>query len=333
MLLCRNPYIAPGGNAFGCGQCIPCRVNKRRMWTHRMMLETTQHPISSFWTLTYDDENLPWTWEDTQPLPTLEPKHLTSFLWSLRSDLDYHSEDIWRTLYEAATGRPRGSNQEISYKIRYFNVGEYGSTTERPHYHLALFNFPPCLRGLTQVNRSGNCCDICDRVRRIWGRGIVYSGQLQDASAAYIAGYCTKGITKKDDERLMGRCPEFARMSRKPGIGATFIPEVASALLTHNLEKTLPDVPTSLQTGCRVQPLGRYLTRELRKHIGRNPDAPQSTLDTHAEELQPLRVRAQEIAPKGLFKQIYRSLIVEANEGKSSRIEYRHKLYAKKECL
>jgi len=303
MLLCRNPYIASGGNAYGCGQCMPCRINRRRMWTHRIMLEATQHAVNSFWTLTYDDENIPIIGEKA----TLDPKDLTDFLKRLR--IDYHPS-----------------------KLRYFNVGEYGTETERPHYHLALFNYPACNRGITQLNRYGNCCGVCDGVRRIWGKGLVHSGQLEDGSAAYIAGYVTKKLTSKDDPRLCGRHPEFARMSLKPGIGAGFMPEVASALLTHNLD-SLTDVPTSLQHGTYVRPLGRYLTRKLREQMGRMPDAPPEVIQLQQEKMQPLREAAKVLAPKGLYSETFKALIMEANEGKYRQLIGKANRSKKRESL
>lgn len=81
-------------------------------------------------------------------------------------------------------------------------------------------------------------------------------------------------------------------MSLKPGIGADFVPEIASTLLQHNLEARLDDVPAALQHGKRQLPLGRYLRRKLREQIGRSPDAPQSTLDKVKEDLRPLRETA-----------------------------------------
>jgi len=303
--MCRNPYIAPGGGAYGCGQCMPCRVNSRRVWTHRIMLETLSHPVNSFWTLTYSDENIPLTGENLQ---TLKPDDLRDFLKRLRY---YHEPN----------------------KLRYFNVGEYGDQTGRPHYHLALFNFPTCERGLTRVNRRGDCCRICDGVREIWSKGLVYAGNLEASSAAYICGYITKKLTRRGDVRLNGREPEFARMSLKPGIGASFIPEVASALITHNLDERLSDVPTALRTTGRVQPLGRYLTRSLREQTGRPPNAPQATLQAQAEKLRPLQEAAKLEAPKGLYLETFKSKILEANEGKFQRLEARSKLYKKRDSL
>ncbi|AXH77577.1 MAG: replication initiator protein [Microviridae sp.] len=88
----------------GCGQCMPCRINKRRLWVHRIMLEKQLHDKSCFLTLTYDQSNLPLG-------ATLVPAHYQKFVRSIRKD----------------------------FSIRYFFVGEYGDNSHRPHYHAAMF--------------------------------------------------------------------------------------------------------------------------------------------------------------------------------------------------
>lgn len=296
--------MAPGGAAYGCGQCMPCRVNSRRVWTHRIMLETTQHAVNSFWTLTYRDEDIPLTPDNLQ---TLKPEDLTAFIKRLR-------------------------HHHLPHKLRYFNVGEYGEQTGRPHYHLALFNFPTCERGVTRTNRRGDCCRICDHVREIWGHGLVYAGNLEASSAAYICGYITKKLTRRGDIRLCGRNPEFARMSLKPGIGAGFIPEVASVILDHNLD-TLSDVPTSLRTHGRVQPLGRHCTQVLREHIGRSRSAPSTTIQAHQEKLRPLQEAARQTAVKGFYSETLKQLIIEANEGKFLQLKAKQAIYKKRSSL
>lgn len=104
-MLCKKPYIQ-GIQPYGCGQCLPCRLNRRRLWSHRLMLESYFHEESCFVTLTYDQENLPHG-------NTLVPKHPQDWLKRLR--------------------------RNSSRKIRYFLVGEYGDDTQRAHYHAALF--------------------------------------------------------------------------------------------------------------------------------------------------------------------------------------------------
>ena len=83
-----------------------------------MLLEAECHKENSFVTLTYAPEN-----EDKlefhEGFPSLDPSHATKFIKKIRKKLEPH-------------------------KLRYYLVGEYGSQTQRPHYHLVLFGMPPC---------------------------------------------------------------------------------------------------------------------------------------------------------------------------------------------
>lgn len=217
-MMCRKPYTR-GMEAFGCGQCLPCRFNRRRLWMHRMMLESLVHPYSSFVTLTYNDDNIP-------DGGSLEPRHLQLFLKRIRKQYDN--------------------------RLRFFGVGEYGDHTDRPHYHLALFGHNPEHTAVVQ-----DC----------WSAGFSYIGNLTMDSAQYIAGYVVKKMTRKDDERLQGRYPEFARMSLRPGIGAPAIQSVAEALQNKagwdEIDR-LGDVPSVLRHGRKSLPLGRYMRTRLR---------------------------------------------------------------------
>lgn len=106
-LLTGDRDIAVAGIPFPCGQCLPCRINKRRLWTHRLMLESYQHAESVFVTLTYDEEHLPSG-------GTLVKKDFQKFFKRLRYFLGGKG-------------------------IRYYGVGEYGAQTHRPHYHAIIF--------------------------------------------------------------------------------------------------------------------------------------------------------------------------------------------------
>jgi len=288
---CANPFIK-NGLAFGCGQCPPCRVNKKREWLHRIILEASQYEDNTFCTLTYNDEHLPEG-------GNLVPRHLQLFLKKLRKQIE-----------------PR--------KIRFFAVGEYGDETKRPHYHLAIFNHPSCRQGVTNYRR-GSCCHICDSVRAAWTSGNspmgnIYLGGLSKDSAGYIAGYVTKKLTASfyDDPRLEGRHPEFARMSNRPGLGCGIIDEVASTLLF--LPLALEDVPSNLQyEKGRQLPLGRYLKEQLRLRVGMPKNGPESVLEKAKEKLRPLREAAYTTAPPGCKAFMFKSLIIEAGEGKRVR--------------
>lgn len=252
---CERPYVTEGG-AYGCGQCLPCRVQRQRVWTHRIMLEMTQHKESCFATLTYSDEKLP-------DGGSLNPEHLTKFIKRLRKATDA--------------------------KLRYYGVGEYGGRTGRPHYHLALFSYQSCHFGITRKGRA-SCCPQCDLVARVWGYGNIELGTLEEKSAAYIGGYVSKKYTAPQTDN--GRHPQFTRMSLRPGIGTGAMDELASVLLGIEEQRTLIDVPITLRHGTHEWPLGRFLRRKLRTYIGRAANAPPEVLELQKEELQTLRETA-----------------------------------------
>lgn len=232
------------------------------------MLEASLHGDNTFVTLTYSELFLPRIAGTN--LNTLIPKDLQLFLKRFRKAMEPSA-------------------------IRFFGCGEYGDQSERAHYHLAMFNVPACRYGSSRYkppyNRK-NCCDICDRVRDAWGMGRVDLDELNQTTAAYIAGYVVKKMTGETDPRLNGRHKEFSRQSNRPGIGADFMWEAASTMMKFSLDdlsKTEGDVPVTLRHGSKEMPLGRYLRRKLRKYLGRDEKTPDHVLQKLAEEMQPLR--------------------------------------------
>jgi len=254
--LCENPFINYEGVPCPCGKCDSCLVNRKRLWAHRIELESYCHDHSSFVTLTYDDEHLPFSWFDKQEnktvypfLPTVNPKDPRNFLKRLRKAV---SPD----------------------KLRYYLVGEYGDRSWRPHYHIALFGYPSCHHGQTRKDKHAKglpCCPPCDLLLEKWGFGAIDNARVEQASAGYIANYCTKKLTKKGDELLNDRHPEFSRMSRKPGIGFGALDEIVKAIKSEYGEEMLTehgDVPISLTQGGKQKPLGTYLRNKLRELAG-----------------------------------------------------------------
>lgn len=237
-MLCKKPFRGHV-HGFGCRQCNPCRINRRRLWSHKIMLESFAHTDSAFVTLTYAPEYVPSG-------GTLVPKHAQDWLKRLR-----------KAVYPAA--------------LRYFLVGEYGDESNRPHYHLALFGFPSCAFSLSEVERRFCRCRPCGLIRDTWKMGFTDNANLESESASYIAGYVVKKMTAKDDSRLGDRHPEFARMSLKPGIGAPAMKIVAESLKNIHGQNYIAknhDVPDSLHHGGKNNPLGRYLRRKLRAELG-----------------------------------------------------------------
>jgi hypothetical protein len=129
-------------------------------------------------------------------------------------------------------------------KIRFFHCGEYGNICKhgidlelvgcplcnvgRPHYHACLFNVGfPDLESYGSTN--GELRYTSAILESIWKYGFVDVGELNFASAAYVARYLLKKVTGPlaDDHYMQidtDGCatwvePEYVTMSRRPGIG------------------------------------------------------------------------------------------------------------------
>lgn len=269
----------------GCGQCLPCRINRQRLWAHRQYLESLSYDANCFVTLTFSNDYLP-------PSGSLDPEHLRNFLKRVRRRIS-------------------------PIKLRFFGCGEYGDESWRPHYHVNFFGVGPELESI---------------YLDAWGQGNIKVGDFNIKTAMYVAHYATKNMTKDGDWRLDGRHPEFARMSLKPGIGASALPVLSESLhvewgLTLLAEEG--DVPRALKMGRKSLVLGRYLRRRLREEIGMpeklTEEVKQRWIDEKTEELLALREGAKDRknAPLAL-----RDLLVEANLGRIWSAEARAKIKA-----
>ena len=166
-----------------CGQCIACRLNRASDWAVRIMHEKKMCGDACFVTLTYDQEHVPWV-SDNQA--TLVKKDVQDFMKRLRKQVE-------------------------PAKIRYYLCGEYGEHGHRPHYHCIIFGLSPS--------------DAERFVSRCWLFGMVHIGDVSFDSAAYVARYCTKLLTGPSKVWYKERnvIPEFSLMSRRPGIGASWL--------------------------------------------------------------------------------------------------------------
>lgn len=312
-MLCKNPF-----DGFGCGQCLPCRINSRRVLTNRIMLESTLWDQNSFLTLTYDDEHLP-------PGNSLNRDHTTDFMKRLRQRLAPH-------------------------RIRTFLVGEYGHEGARqwnPHYHAALFNFN-CLGKIQRPETGPRCyCQHCELVRSAWGHGNITLDELNNTTADYIGGYVTKKMTDPQDTRLEGRYPEFSSYPMRPGLAADAVPSIATTLQSQygHLAFKHGDIPHALARGRKQVPLGRYLKRKVRQAIGLekiNQETGEVTYGTPDQTIKALSIEAspelhalQQIArdhttrPKDIFEKIdkQKSRDVSTRDQRILNLETKHKIY------
>jgi hypothetical protein len=174
---------------INCGQCEGCRLIARRAWALRCYHESSLHDTNYFLTLTYDEENLP-------PNESLNHDDVQKFLKRLRKKLG---------------------------KFRYFMAGEYGKKGNRPHYHILMFGLevsdlqihPYANKRLTKDNNVFTS----DTIQQTWKKGDIVIGSLTMASCLYTAKYVQKKATGKLKKVVYGeRVPEYAQMSRRPGI-------------------------------------------------------------------------------------------------------------------
>lgn len=205
-----------------CGQCIHCRLNYARQWSIRIAHEQLKYGSNCcFLTLTYADEFLP-------------------------ADHSIHKRDL--QLFLKRFRKSLGVS-----KIRYFGCGEYGGKFGRPHYHICVFGVP--IDSKIFKNRHvhyekgkpcGHHCDLS-----AWPYGKVHIGSLTPESANYCAGYILKKVKGKHADEYysaLGIEPEFVLMSRKPGIGQSYVSSHGDYYKVH---------PYVTIKGCKY-PLPRY---------------------------------------------------------------------------
>jgi len=215
--------------------------------------------------------------------------------------------------------------RQSTNKLRYYLVGEYGDHTQRPHYHAAIFGIGPESRAL---------------IESTWGKGHVHVGDLTKDSSAYVAGYVTKKMTSPTDPRLKGRHPEFARMSLRPGIGATAMHEIANVLTSkHGAEIIInnKDVPNELSHGGKTHPLGRYLKRILRETLGFYETGGQTeTINQYKQEMFGLLQEAlagEKISNPALKREALKAFLLDQNKQKVLNLETKQRIFAKKGSL
>lgn len=231
-MLCRHPLNTPVG-LVSCGRCINCRVTAQKVWAGRILLESYWYPRSAFITLTYRDEDIPVA----DGVQILHKPDLEEF----RQKLRYRTRNL----------RP----------LRYASVGEYGSESWRPHYHLVVF---------------GHGVEIEPHVLEAWPHGYVQVSELTYDRAMYIAQYTMKKLTREGDENLKGRPPEFFQPSLKPGLGVPGIGWLADVLHAHDkpagaISKMFfeaGDVFNHFRCQGKMFPLGTYMKRQLRRAVG-----------------------------------------------------------------
>lgn len=163
-----------------CGQCPECLKRRSAQWTFRIMKELPNWEKHYFLTLTYDPQFCPMS---KNGFMTLKKDDVQRFFKRLRKNTDG--------------------------KLRYYMVGEYGTTGDRPHYHILLMADSKVLE--TDIVRAW----IDPKTDLVLGH--VHFGDIRPGSIQYTVGYMNKGrwrpLHDRDD-----RVPEYASMSKNLGL-------------------------------------------------------------------------------------------------------------------
>lgn len=184
--MCDSPFwVVPKAKVDAvpvpCGRCPPCKIRRVNSWVFRLQQEQMRSITSHFITLTYDTQHVPIT--------------NNGFMTLCKEDLQKYFKRLRKL---------------EPLPLKYYAVGEYGSTYKRPHYHAIVFN----------VQNDENFYNA-------WSLngvnfGTVHVGNVTSDSMAYCMKYIDKKsvipMHKRDD-----RLREFPLMSKK--LGDNFISE------------------------------------------------------------------------------------------------------------
>ena len=141
-----------------CGKCPSCLSNRRREWACRLSAELQKCASAYFITLTYDDSHRPIA-DDKY---VLVKKDFQDFMKRLRKYLSVNYPE------------------NLDYPLKYVCVGEYGTHTYLPHFHISMFNLPCSKEHLDTV------------LSITWGKGLFHVGEVNSRSAMYEFKYLLK---------------------------------------------------------------------------------------------------------------------------------------------
>nr|DAM15699.1 MAG TPA: Replication associated protein [Microviridae sp.] len=295
-----------------CGQCPACKMTAASSWANRMEMELPYHKNAWFLTLTYDDDHVPWSYnnelgidintgEVTVENLTLNFKDLQDFWKRLRRYMEYHGTAEYEIIVE------EDGTQKLKPKFCYFASGEYGGKTKRPHYHAIAYDIPIKENELkVYKKKNGIVYYNCEWLNKIWGNGHLVIAPAEWKAMAYTARYTTKKIYGKGAKEKyleMGILPEKCLMSKSPAIGARYYYDHAAEIYEKD--------KIQLKNGKVCKP-PRYFDKLFDlEHSEAKPLSDKeiegmedTTIKAESEELKAIKRERRKIANDTLFAQL-----------------------------
>lgn len=238
-MLCKRPF-RQGVLEYGCGQCMPCRIDRRRLWSTRLMLEARKHQASLFVTLTYRPEDLPNG-------ATLVPKHMQDWLKRLR----FHCDPM---------------------RVRFYGVGEYGELGGRPHYHVCLFGSD----GDRLARYARECWDygLVDIRILSWDLAWYVVGYICKRFTKFGGDLAKNWLAGRHPEF----CRMSLKPGIGAGAMEDIARELHGSKALARVVAETGDIPYLVRIQGKTLPLGRYLARRLRVEYGGSGDVPDPVL-------------------------------------------------------
>lgn len=194
-----NPKKGVKGNvSVPCGRCGQCTENLRNQWTYRLQQEEKASLGTFFLTLTTSDENIEYS---ERGYPTITKTTCQTFIKRTRAFQQRNTKlniGNWKR-------EPDKSRIQNNYPtLRYYIVGEYGTQTDRPHYHAILFN-----------------CHIStiNELPKLWPQGNIHHYICNEGNLHYITKFHTNKHYHKITHLNLLRQRPFSLMSKVPPIG------------------------------------------------------------------------------------------------------------------
>lgn len=180
-----------------CGRCPECKQRRITGWIFRLEQELNRSITAHFVTLTYDSTHVPIT--DALYM-SLKKEDVQKFFKRLRKAVS--SE--WRRQHARQEFEKHEAWFTEEPVIKYYLCGEYGTDTNRPHYHAIIYNVPDW-----------------SYIENAWQMGAIHYGDDVSSNAmAYTTKYMDKPkripMHRNDD-----RQPEFSLMSK--GLGENYL--------------------------------------------------------------------------------------------------------------